>query len=115
MAASCPNPEARRPYTVKLVDEVEDFIVRSVWSERVYSKMMDYMELLSVFPDLGTPYQPEYAAARPPFPCRAVAVPDTPFTLYYITLEEARALVVIFIENQASNPNERFNWGIVSL
>lgn len=70
---------------------------------------------MSVFPDLGTPYQPEYAAARPPFPCRAVAVPDTPFTLYYITLEEARTLVVIFIENQASDPNERFNWGIVSL
>lgn len=101
-------------YAVEYVSEVEEFILKNVWSKRVYSKIVNYVDLLSYFPDMGTPYNPEYQAAVPPFPCRFIAVPDTPFTLYYIKLVELKKIVVIYIENQGADPNSRFNWQTLS-
>lgn len=106
--------ERPTPYVVEYVSEVEEFILKNVWSERVYSKIVSYVDLLSEFPDMGTPYNPEYPAAVPPFPCRFIAVPDTPFTLYYIKLAELKKVVIIYIENQSADPNSRFNWQTLS-
>lgn len=110
------NADQKRqvPYSVKFTNDVVDFITQNIWSKRVYNKLMNYVDLLAYFPELGTPYHPDYPAARPPFPCRAVAIPDTPFTLYYITNEDKQTIIVIYMENQASDPNERFNWEIIS-
>lgn len=102
-------------YDVVYTENVIEFILAHISSERVYDKVDSYRFVLSDFPEIGTPYQPYYPAARPPFSCRWVAVPDTPFTLYYlIEIEDAR-IVVFYIEHQSANPQERFDWSVVDL
>lgn len=93
-----------------------DFIIDNVDSERVANKIFKYRELLESMPDLGRFYDPEYPAARPPFPCRCIAVSDTPFAIYYIKEEEARRVVIFCIEYQRVDPHARFsniNWQTV--
>ncbi|MEG0505755.1 MAG: type II toxin-antitoxin system RelE/ParE family toxin, partial [Raoultibacter sp.] len=94
-------------YTVIYTEYVIDFIVEQVTSKRVYEKIDGYREVLASFPDIGKPYDPMYRAARPPFPCRSIPVPDTPFTLYYLKDDDCREVVVFFIEHQALNPEYR--------
>lgn len=93
-----------------------DFIMSEIDSERVASKIFEFRELLEYNPDLGRCYDPDYPAARAPFPCRFVAVPDTPFTIYYLKDEDARTVVLFCIEYQRLDPNARFSsvdWAIV--
>lgn len=93
-------------------------MMEHVTSERVARKVFSYRELLETTPDLGRSYDPLYPAARPPFPCRVVSVPDTPFDLYYIKEEERRRIVVICLEFQRIDPHARFsriNWDVVGL
>ena len=92
------------------------FIEENVWGERVLRKIFDCRELLESMPDLGRPCDPAYPAARPPFPCREIAIPDTPFSLHYIKQEETRQIVILCLEFQRVDPNARFssiNWGVV--
>lgn len=86
-----------------------NFIMDNVTSERVARKIFAYRELLSEFPDIGASYNPQYQAARPPFPCRSIAVPDTPFSLYYLKDEENRTVVIFAIEYNRVDPNARFS------
>lgn len=102
-------------YAVEVTQYVTDFIIRNVYSERVYVKIYDSMRLLGDYPELGRAYAPEYPAAAPPFPCRSFAVPDTPFTLFYTVDPEEPKLTVFYIENQAMNPKDRFLYGGVEL
>lgn len=93
-----------------------DFIVAEVRSERVAEKLFSYRALLETAPDLGRAYDPDYPAARPPFPCRCIAVPDTPFSLYYLKEDDLRRIVVFCIEYQRTEPNARFSsfdWSVV--
>lgn len=89
-------------------DDVVDFMIREVESERVLNQIEKQREMLSLFPEMGCVYTPYYEAAYPPFPCRWVAVPDTPFNLYY-HFDVANDVVVIFyMEHQRMNPQGRF-------
>lgn len=93
-----------------------DFIAQNVNSKEVAKKIFKYRELLEYFPDLGAPYNPSYPAAIPPFPCRSIAVPDTPFTLYYLKENELQRVVVFCIDFQRVEPNARFsqiNWDVI--
>ena len=72
------SEDAPEPYEVFYTNGVVSFMIDAIWSKRVYEKVDSYRSLLAQFPDLGTPYDPVYVAARPPFPCRHIAVPDTP-------------------------------------
>ncbi len=101
-------------YEVVYVDDVVAFMMEAIWSRRVYEKVNSYRRLLADLPDLGAPYDPEYPAARPPFPCRRLPVPDTPFTFYYYKDDEMKRVVVFYIEHQGANPESRFEWGCVS-
>lgn len=83
---------------------VVDYLMDRVDSKRVYDRIDQYREVLALFPDIGHEYDPTYAAARPPFPCRFVAIPDTPFTLYYTKDEMKCEVVVFYIEHQHANP-----------
>lgn len=85
-----------------------------MWTEQVFERIVRYIDLLAEFPDLGTPYSPDYPAARPPFSCRFVAVSDTPFTFYYVRDDEHFLVTIIYIERQGSNPEDRFNWELIS-
>lgn len=106
--------ESFEPYLVEYTDEVARFISKHVRSSRVLDRIENYCQLLANFPDLGTPYDPDYPAARLPFPCRFVAVPDTPFTFYYLKVEEARKIVILYVEHQGIDPNVRFDWECLS-
>ena len=86
-----------------------DFIVEHVTSERVAGKLFEYRSLLEEFPDLGKPYDPDYAAAKTPFACREIHVPDMPFTMYYLKCEDERRIIIFCIEFQRVEPNSRFS------
>ena len=86
-----------------------DFIQRNVTSKRVAEKLFEYRRLLEQYPDLGRAHDPDYPAARTPFPCRELPVPDTPFTLYYLKQPETMRIIIFCIEYQRRDPNARFS------
>lgn len=95
-------------YAVEYTEYVVDFIIDNVESEAVYNRIDSCRDLLAQFPSIGKPYDPVYPAARPPFSCRVIAVPDTPFSLYYLKDDAVEQVVVFYVEHQASNPAYRF-------
>lgn len=99
-----------RPYQVVFANSVLDFIEEHVSSERVLAKIEQYEELLSQYPALGAPCDPDYPAARPPITCRRLPIPETPFTLYYAIEEEHEQINVFYIEFRGANPTERFSY-----
>lgn len=98
-----------RLWRVSYAQSVIDFIIEHVASERVANKLFEYRQLLQEFPDFGKPYDPDYAAARTPFDCREISVPDTPFTLYYLKQEAEERIIIFCIEFQRTDPNARFS------
>ena len=42
-------------------------------------------------------------------PCRWIAIPDTPFTIYYVIDYDADEVRVFYIEHQRMNPMGRFS------
>ena len=66
-------------YNVEITDYAADFIEQNVALESVLRRFEWAVEMLSAFPSLGPAYDPEYIAARPPFSCRYLPLPDTPF------------------------------------
>lgn len=100
-------------YTVDYTENVIEFILTNISSERVYNRIDTYRLILAEFPEIGSPYQPYYPAAQTPFPCRWIAVPDTPFTLYYLIADDEEKVVVFHIEHQASDPRSRFSWSTI--
>ena len=97
------------PWSVFYTVSALEFISNEVSSERVARKIFEYRSLLESFPDLGRAYDPEYSAARPPFLRRCIAVPDTPFVLYYLKEEEGRRIVIFCIDYRRRDPNARFS------
>ena len=95
-------------YKVEITDYAADFIEQNVALESVLRRFEWAVEMLSAFPFLGPAYDPEYIAARPPFPCRYLPLPDTPFTLYYTVDEAALRVTIIDIEWSAGDPRKRF-------
>lgn len=95
-------------YKVEITDYAADFIEQNVALESVMRRFEWAVEMLSAFPSLGPVYDPEYIAARPPFPCRYLPLPDTPFTLYYTVDEAALRVTIIDIEWSAGDPRKRF-------
>ena len=102
-------------YEVEYVQQAVSFLEENVWTEQALDRIIRYVDLLGEFPDLGTPYSPDYPAARPPFSCRFVAVPDTPFTFYYVKDDERFLITIIYIEHQGADPKDRFDWELISL
>lgn len=96
------------PYEVVYARSVLDFMLSEVTSRKVYERIDAYRKVLTEFPYLGEEYDPYYEAARPPFPCRFVAVPGTPFALYYAVSETTKTVQVFAIEDQHRDPRGRF-------
>lgn len=90
-------------------NDVVAFLMENIESPRVLSRIEQQKSMLELFPEMGRTYQPEYEAAYPSVPCRWIAVPDTPFTLYYHFDEKAQTVVIFHIEHQRMNPAERFS------
>lgn len=102
-------------YKVDYTENVIEFILTHITSERAYNKIANYRSILTDFPEIGTPYQPHYPAAQPPFPYRWIGIPDTPFTFYYLIEESNEKVIVFHIEHQFANPRKRFDWSVIDL
>lgn len=83
-------------------------VERHVSSERVFSKVEMYRELLSQYPALGAVYGPDYPAAQPPITCRQLPIPETPFTLYYAIDEDKGQVDAFYIGFKGGDPARRF-------
>lgn len=94
---------------VIFANDVVSFLIENIESPRVLARIEQQKGMLELFPEMGRAYQLEYEAAYPPVPCRWIAVPDTPFTLYYHFDEQAQKVVVFSIEHQRMNPMGRFS------
>ena len=95
-------------YRVEMTNCAKEFIVKNVTHEATFARFEWAAEVLSAFPAMGPAYEPEYAAARPPFPCRYLPLSDTPFTLYYLKDDEREAVAIFDIEWSAGDPHKRF-------
>lgn len=97
-----------RPWRVAYTEAALRFISRNVTSVKTAERIYRYEKLLEQMPDFGVPYDPYYDAAMPPFPCRQVRIPDTPFTMYYLKDEESRRIVIFSIAFSRADPRTRF-------
>lgn len=98
------------PATVEIVfsNEASTFLDEHIESPRALRRIEKYIRALAAFPEMGQRYIPDYEAARPPMLCRWIAIPSTPFTIYYHFSEAAKRVVVLSIEHQRTDPQERF-------
>lgn len=98
------------PAAVEVVfsNEAATFLDEQIESLRVLRRIEKYIRALAAFPEMGQRYVPGYEAARPPMLCRWIAIPSTPFTIYYHFSEATKRIVVLSIEHQRSDPQERF-------
>lgn len=96
------------PYAVEMSDWALDFIDKHVTRETVFARIEWAIDILGEYPAFGPSYEPGYAAARPPFPCRYLPLSDTPFTLYYVKDDESKKVTIIDIEWSAGDPLKRF-------
>lgn len=98
------------PSAIEIVfsDEAATFLDEQIESLRVLRRIEKYVRALATFPEMGQRYVPDYEAARPPMLCRWVAIPSTPFTIYYHFSEVAKRIVVLSIEHQRTDPQDRF-------
>lgn len=93
--------------------EAIQVIAEQVYSEQVLEKMEHLRALLETAPELGRVYDPAYPAAKPPFECRVLAVPDSPFALYYVVDEEHEEIIIFHAENPRMDPEERFAYAVM--
>ncbi len=96
------------PWQVEITAHALEFIDENVIHPAALASIEHAVEMLSSFPRMGAVYEPEYIAARPPFACRSLPLPDTPFTLYYCLQEERESVIVFDIEWSAGDPCRRF-------
>ena len=94
---------------VLFTDSVRTFILENVYSERVALAIDRQRDMLALFPEMGREYDPVYDAARLSVPCRWIAIPDTPSTIYYVIDYDADEVRVFYIEHQRMNPMGRFS------
>lgn len=95
-------------YTTSFTEYAEAFLLENVLSERVLERVEHTVDLLAQYPALRRVYDPQYPAAIPPFPCRSIAVADTPFTLYYVIDDGQQELTIVSVEWSAGDPAKRF-------
>ena len=100
---------AAKGMRVLFTDSVRTFILENVFSERVALAIDRQRDMLALFPEMGREYDPVYDAARLSVPCRWIAIPDTPFTIYYVIDYDADEVRVFYIEHQRMNPMGRFS------
>lgn len=96
-------------YAVRMTEYARLFIENNVMSESMLARFDWAIEILGTFPSFGPAYEPDYPAARPPFPCRYLPLSDAPFTLYYIKDDDAETLTIIDVEWSAGDPRKRFS------
>lgn len=90
---------------VLFTDSVRTFILENVFSERVALAIDRQRDMLALFPEMGREYDPVYDAARLSVPCRWIAIPDTPFTIYYVIDYDADEVRVVLHRAPAHEPH----------
>ncbi len=95
-------------YQLLVTEGVIDFIEQNVWSKRVYDRILECEEIAAQYPEAAPEYDPTYPAARPPFSCRRMVIPNTPFVFFYLIDDEAETVTVFSIQYAAGDPRKRF-------
>lgn len=78
----------------------------SITAKRDRQKIKKILQLLDTVPEIGRIYDPNYAAARPPFAMRVVFAGR--YGIYYVIEEAEKTVRVLFIGNQRRDPLNRF-------
>ncbi len=93
-------------YDVVLSDDAF-FVYLRIPSKADADAVDRWLDLLADFPRLGHRYDPIYEAARPPFDLFVASAGR--YRIYCEVDDEARRVLVDFIEDQRRDPNARFN------
>lgn len=93
-------------YEVLMTQEAEEDYKRASHSPR-FSRVNMMLDILGGFPGVGRVYDPQYEAASLPDDAR-VAYADI-YGIYYLIDEAKRAVIVLAIEDQRSDPMLRFS------
>ena len=93
-------------YEVFMTQEAEEDYKRISRSSR-FSRVDMMLDILEGFPGVGRVYDPQYEAADLPDNAR-VAYADI-YGIYYLIDEAKRAVIVLAIEDQRSDPMLRFS------
>lgn len=92
-------------YKVRLARSAADRVI-NITSKDDARRVASRLQALQTFPYQGAPYDPAYAAARPPHPVRATFAGR--FGIYY-TVDDNNCLVnVEYIEDCRMDPTNRF-------
>lgn len=92
-------------YAVKLTHEAmraSEFVK----AKSDIAKIKKMLRLLDTVPEIGRVYDPDYEAATPPFQARVTYAGR--YGIYYTVDEDAKVVTVFAIEDQRSNPLNRF-------
>lgn len=93
-------------YEVLMTQEAEEDYRRVSHSPR-FPRVNVMLDILEGFPGVGRVYDPQYEAANLPDDAR-VAYADI-YGIYYLIDEAKRAVIVLAIEDQRSDPMLRFS------
>lgn len=93
-------------YDVLMTQETEEDYRRASHSPR-FPRVDMMLDILEGFPGVGRVYDPQYEAANLPDDAR-VAYADI-YGIYYLIDEAKRAVIVLAIEDQRSDPMLRFS------
>ena len=93
-------------YEALMTQEAEEDYRRASHSPR-FPRVNVMLDILEGFPGVGRVYDPQYEAANLPDDAR-VAYADI-YGIYYLIDEDKRAVIVLAIEDQRSDPMLRFS------
>ncbi len=99
------DAEAREPYEVSLTDEAV-YAYASIAPDRIYERVGELIDTLARFPYYGQVYEPYYAAAQSPVPCRVLFCAQ--YGIYYCVDDVRREVTVLAIEDERRDPRRRF-------
>ena len=106
MTADAAVTAGAAPYAVIVTPTAERALL-AVPSKADRRELDAVLSLLDTFPRIGRPYDPVYAAARPSRDVLAFFAGH--YGVYYVIDEAARAVDVLFIEDQRRDPLKRFS------
>lgn len=95
-------------YEVALTDEAV-YAYASIALDRIYERVGELIGTLAQFPYYGQVYEPYYAAAQLPVPCRVLFCAQ--YGIYYCVDDATRTVTVLAIEDERRDPRRRFSAG----
>ena len=94
-----------RPFDIQLTDEAV-YAFADITSQETCDRISALIDFTALHPFYGQEYDPYYAAAQPPIPCRVFYCGR--YGVYYHVDEKRHQITVMAIEDHRRNPLDRF-------